>query len=148
VEIYDTQDNLTTATPRLTNISSRGQVGTGENLMIGGFVVSGDQPKQLLIRGVGPGLVPHGIDQSQVLADPVIYLYKDSAVIATNDNWGSAGDGAAISATADVLGAFPLTAGSKDAAMLVTLQPGRYTVMVAGANSTSGVALVELYEVQ
>ncbi|MBS0631586.1 MAG: immunoglobulin domain-containing protein [Verrucomicrobia bacterium] len=148
VEIYDTQDNLTTTTPRLTNISSRGQVGTGENLMIGGFVVSGDQPKQLLIRGVGPGLVPHGIDQSQVLADPVIYLYKDSAVIATNDNWGSAGDGAAISATAAVVGAFPLTAGSKDAAMLVTLQPGRYTVMVAGANSTSGVALVELYEVQ
>jgi hypothetical protein len=146
VEIYDSAAALDPTTPRMVNISSRGYVGTGNDVLIGGFVVTGDQPRQVLIRGVGPTLTTLGVT-APVLVDPILSLYHGGTVINQNDNWGTAGDGTAISATASAVGAFALPSGSKDAALLTALQPGVYTVIVSGANNTTGIALVEIYEV-
>jgi hypothetical protein len=146
VEIYDSAAALDPSTPRMVNISSRGFVGTGDNVLIGGFVVTGNQPRQVLIRGVGPTLATLGVT-APVLSDPIITLNHGGTVINQNDNWGSAGDGTAISSTATAVGAFALPSGSKDASVLTALQPGAYTVIVSGANNTTGIALVEIYEV-
>lgn len=143
VEVYDVSGG---AQSRLINISSRGHVGTGANVAIPGFVVAGNGPRTLLIRGVGPTLGAFGV--SNVLADPNITLVgANQAVIAQNDNWGAAADPAAISAAATAVSAFGLGAGSADAAMVVTVPPGLYTVLVSGANNSTGNALVEVYEV-
>ncbi len=146
VEIYDSTPTLGPTTPRIVNISSRGLVGTGDNLLIGGFALTGDQPRQVLIRGVGPTLSTLGVT-GMVLADPIISLYHNGTVINQNDNWGSAGDGTALSTAASAVGAFTLPTGSKDAALLTALQPGVYSVIVAGVGNTTGIALVEIYEV-
>jgi hypothetical protein len=146
VEIYDATAALDPTAPRMVNISSRGFVGTGNDVLIGGFVVTGDQPRQVLIRGVGPTLATLGVT-APVLADPLLSLYRNGTAINQNDNWGSAGDGAALSAAATAVGAFALPGGSKDAALLTALQPGVYSVIVSGVGNTTGIALVEIYEV-
>ncbi len=154
VEVYDVTGATSDATKQLVNISTRGYVGTGDDVMIGGFVIRGTQPKRLLIRGVGPGLVP--LHVSGVLSDPVLTVYDaKNAVVAQNDNWGTpravSGSDAPVSAT-DIsaavasVGAFGLPAGSKDAAAILTLPPGAYTAIVTGANGGTGSALVEVYE--
>ncbi len=142
VEAYDF-DGPTTAS-RLINLSVRTQVGTGENILIVGFVVEGNAPKQILLRAVGPGLAQFGV--GGVLADPRLSLFSSGVSTATqvNDNWGGS---AALSAAFTATGAFGLASVSKDAALLVTLQPGAYTAQVSGVGDTTGVALVEVYEV-
>jgi hypothetical protein len=101
----------------------------------------------MLIRGVGPALAAFGV--SGVLADPQIAVYSGSTQIASDDNWETGTSTAAqISAATAQVGEFPLAAGSKDAALLVTLQPGTYTVIVSGVGSTTGVALIEIYDTQ
>ena len=85
---------------------------------------------------------------SGVLAEPVIALFAGSESFARNTGWNSAANATEIRATAARVGAFALTEGSRDSAMLVSLSPGAYTVQVSGANGTTGVALVEVYEVQ
>jgi len=124
---------------RLVNISSRTGVGTDANVMIAGFVVGGGTPKKVLIRAVGPGLGQFNL--GGLLADPVLELHDANSVIATNDNWSST-DATAMSDA----GAFALTPGSKDAALVATLNPGAYTAIVSGVNRTSGLALVEVYD--
>ena len=145
VEIYDATVTLDNTSPRLVNISTRGVVGTGASVMIPGFVITGATAKTVLIRCVGPTLANYGV--TGTLADPIIYL-NDShgTVINQNDNWGTAGDAALITSAAATTGAFALAPGSKDSALLVTLPPGSYTVTVNGVNATTGVALVEVYE--
>lgn len=140
-EIYDA-DALTSPT-RLINVSTRGTV-TADGLTPG-FVITGTSPKQLLIRAVGPGLTAFGV--GGVLADPtltIIPLSRDFSISSNND-WSDSGR-AAIEAAAVSAGAFPLTAGSKDAAVLVRLPPGGYTAVVTGVGGTTGVALVEVYD--
>ncbi|HVU24626.1 MAG TPA: MBG domain-containing protein [Opitutus sp.] len=146
-EIYDASENPQADYQRLINISARGDVGTGANVLIGGLVITGNSPKQVLIRGVGPTLATQGIQTP--LADPVLKVFKGSTVIAKNDNWDAdAAAGAAVAAAAAETGAFALPAGSKDAALIVNLAPGLYTVHVLpAANTTPGIALVEVYEV-
>lgn len=142
VEVYDVSGG---AASKLINISSRGYVGSGANVAIPGFVVSGSGSRTLLIRGIGPRLANYGV--SNVLADPNITLVgANQTVLAQNDNWGAVADPAALAAAMASVGAFSLTAGSADAAMLVTVPPGMYTVVVAGANNSTGNALVEVYE--
>jgi hypothetical protein len=121
----------------LANISTRGKVETGDNVMIGGFVVGGADPTKVLVRAIGPSLAQSGV--AQPLADPVLEL-RDSngGLIATNDNWGSSQQ-AAIKAT----GLQPKD--SHESAILKTLSPGSYTAIVKGQNNTTGVALVEVY---
>ncbi len=149
VEIYDadpapTGSAVTTA-PRLINTAVRAQVGTGANVLIPGLVVSEGAAKTVLIRAVGPGLTAFGVGGA--LAQPVITLFAGSEAFVTNTGWGNAANAADIRATAVRVGAFALAENSRDSALLVSLSPGPYTVQVSGANGTSGVALVEVYEV-
>lgn len=141
VELYDADPPGSTS--RLVNISARAWVGTGDETLIPGFVIEGDVALTMLIRGVGPRLLDFGV--AGVLADPVMTLYRGSEAIAANDNWEQNPDPGALLAAADDAGAFPLSPGGADAALLVTLSPGLYSVQVAGRNETTGVALVELY---
>lgn len=142
IEIYDA-DTSNAATSRIINISTRGQVGAGENL-IAGFVISGDQRKRLLIRAVGPSLANFGI--SGTLADPRIDILSGTTAIATNNDWTETAVAAQVNAVTPAVGAFPLNANSRDAALVVQLNPGSYTVQVTGAGGLGGTALVEIYD--
>lgn len=141
-EIYDADTPLARA--ELVNLSTLGFVGSGENLLTAGFVISGNAPKRLLVRAVGPGLAPFGV--ADVLADPQLALLPQgsSEPLAMNDNWV---DQQSVRAAFSVAGAFSLPGNSRDAALVVTLQPGAYTVVVSSViASETGVALVELYD--
>jgi len=155
-EIYDASLNPQADYQRLVNISSRGSITSTAQQLTGGFVFGGNSPKKILVRAVGPGLIPYGV--SGTLTDPVLKLYNSSSsVIASNDNWENAtaidasqvaASAAEISAAASATGAFPLVSGSKDAALLITLPPGVYTATVNSASSSAtGVTLIEIYEV-
>ncbi len=140
-ELYDT---LPGSGARLANVSARSQVNTGGDILIAGFSITGNLPQTVLIRGIGPSLTALGV--TGVLTDPRLALFRATAKLDENDDWGSAGSATLASAFARV-GAFPLSgSGSKDAALLVTLAPGGYTAQVSGANSTTGIALIEVYE--
>jgi sugar lactone lactonase YvrE len=139
IEAYDTTGGTAA---RLINVSARNQVGTGGDVLIAGFVINGTGTKQLLIRGVGPGLGQFGV--TGFLADPKIQVYDSkNAEVASNDNWT-----ASLATTFSSVGAFNLPANSKDAALLVTLAAGAsYTVIVSGADGGTGDGIVEIYEV-
>jgi hypothetical protein len=145
LEVYDTDPG---SSSRLVNVSARMNVSAGEGTLIAGLIISGPTPKTLLIRDVGPTLSNFAV--TGVLADPTITLYSGQTVIATNDNWETGASTAAqITTASNKVGAFPLPAGSKDSSLLVTLpQAGAYTVLLTGAGNTTGVALVEIYEVE
>jgi hypothetical protein len=128
----------------LIDISTRAEVGTGANIEIAGFVITGTEAKTVLIRASGPALAGFGV--SGALPDPMLTLYQGSAAMASNTGWGTAGNSAAIASTAAEVGAFAWAAGSADSAILTTLQPGAYTAEVAGATGDTGVALVEVYD--
>jgi hypothetical protein len=141
VELYDA---ASTTAARLVNVSARTAVGTGESALLAGFAVTGNAKRTVLIRAIGPTLVAFGA--TGVLADPRLELVAAGAStpLATNDDWGG---GANLTAAFAAVGAFPLGANAKDAALLVTLDPGSYSVQVAGVGGTTGEALVEIYEV-
>lgn len=142
-EVYDANPTSTATT--LANFSLRTQVGSDANILIAGFVVGGELPVKVLIRGIGPTLAQFGV--AAPLADPQLKVFNSaSTVIASNDNW-SDGDSTTIAATAQAVGAFALPVGSRDAALLLTLPPGAYTAQISGAASTTGVGLIELYAV-
>jgi hypothetical protein len=143
VEVYE----VTPDAGHLINISTRASVGTGGMILIGGFVIGGTQSSQLLIRGVGPGLAPFGV--SGALSQPVLSVYDSGGnLVAVNVGWsnGSSEDAVAIARAETASGAFALTPGSADSAVLVTLSPGQYTAQVTGVNGSTGVALVEIYQ--
>lgn len=152
VEAYDL-DTISSTTTRAINISTRGQVGTGDSILIAGLVVQGQSSRTLLIRGIGPALGAFGL--TGTLADPVVKVFTaEGVLLASNDNWSEttlannrAIDASEVQTASAAVGAFPLAAGSKDAALLITLIPGNYTIQVSGANNTTGVALVEAYDV-
>ncbi len=145
MEAYDAATTTTAA--RLVNLSARTQVGTGAAILIAGFSITGDASKQVLIRAVGPSLVPFGV--TGVMADPQLALFRQGSATAIqqNDNWLAAPNVAQIGLVGAQVGAFALPANSRDAALLVTLEPGAYTAQVSGVGNTAGVALVEIYEV-
>jgi hypothetical protein len=140
--------------PRLINISSRAYVGTGANLEIAGFVVSGPPGSSdtVLIRGIGPSLAQFGV--SGALANPVLTLFDSSGEqIATDETWAANSDFSQIISAESTTGAFPLSYSSGDSALVVSLAPGSYTAEVSatanftGVINTPGVALAEVYEV-
>lgn len=142
VEVYEADDNSN----RIVNLSSRAFVGTGASIAIGGISVQGEKPRQFLIRGVGPALRAFGVNSA--LGDPVLTLTTAlGTIVATNDDWGSATNAFEIITTSATVGAFALPSGSKDAVILISLAPGNYTALISGANDTTGIALVEVYEV-
>jgi hypothetical protein len=148
IELYDTAG--TPEGPRLANISTRGHVGAGGDVLIPGFVISNEGARTLLIRAVGPTLGAFGVGDA--LADPQLTLYRrerdgtDTAIFANND-WGTSPAADSLGEVAASVGAFPLPAGSKDATLLATLQPGAYTAHVSGVGGLTGTALVEIYVV-
>lgn len=144
-EIYDaTSEGARGAgTPRLSNLAARHQVERGGDVLIAGFSIGGETAKTVLLRGVGPSLAAFGV--SGGLADPIIELYLSRTLLHVNDDWGGEGLIARVAASVH---AFALAGpDSKDAALLVTLPPGSYTLRVRGANDSAGVALAEIYEV-
>jgi autotransporter-associated beta strand protein len=129
VEVYDL---ATEVSAKLANISSRGFVETGDNVMIGGFI-AGNQATHVIVRAIGPSLTQSGVPNA--LADPTLELHNaQGAVVAFNNDWQET-DQAAIEAT-----------GEKESAIFATLAPGNYTAIVRGLNDTTGVGLVEVYD--
>ena len=133
---------------RIVNFSARAVSGPGNETLIMGFVVAGDG-KNLLVRGIGPGLAAYGV--ANPLADPMLTLYGVGGVVsASNDDWQTNTAGASnatlIASTAERVGAFPLAAGSKDSSLLYTVNNGAHTTGLLRPNSTTGVALTEVYD--
>jgi hypothetical protein len=159
-EIYDADSSTTS---RLVNLSSRSSVTPADGAFITGFVVSGGT-KNLLVRGLGPALTQFGV--TGVLPDPLVSVYDaQGRLVTTNDNWSNANaDGltsantAALTALSAQVSAFPLTPGSTDAALSISLAPGAYTVQISAAPPAGvagpagtvpaaiGAAMLEVYE--
>jgi M6 family metalloprotease-like protein len=141
-ELYDSSGPAFTAvTPRLINVSVLKQIGAG---LTTGFVVDGVTPVKVLVRAIGPTLGEAPFNVPDVLKNPQLALFRDGTKLAENDDWG--GGPSLVTASASV-GAFPIPSTSLDAALIVTLAPGSYTAQVSGVGGTTGVALVEVYEV-
>jgi hypothetical protein len=128
---------------RLTNVSLRNQVGTGENILIMGFVLAGAGPVRLLVRAVGPGLQQFNV--SGVLARPVMTVYRNGNPIRSNAGWTTEGLTQDLVVAAQSVGAFPLPAASADSAVVLTADPGPYTVQISGMNGATGEVLSEIY---
>jgi Matrixin len=134
-ELYD----LHTTGGRAGNISTRGQVLSGDNLLIGGFIIGGTDSKTIVARGIGPSLGAAGV--ANPLADPFLELRDSNGdLVQSNDDWQQSADAAAISA----IGLAPTD--PKEAALLATLTPGSYTALVSGVNGAAGIGLVEVYD--
>ena len=140
IEVYDTNP---AAASQLANISTRGFVQTGENVMIGGFMLGGTPgSSRVAIRGLGPSLASFGL--SNVLADPTLELHDgNGAIIISNDDWQS-----------DPISAGQLTANGlapsnpKEAGIFTTLAPGTYTAVLEGKSATTGIGLIEVYNLK
>lgn len=130
---------------RTVNLSTRARVRPGAGALVGGFVVQGAASKRMLIRAIGPALGGFGV--AGALADPVLTLYAGTSILASNDRWDAGRDSAAVAAAASRAGAFALAARSEDAALLITLPPGAYTVEIKGKGDSEGIALLEIYEI-
>lgn len=154
-EIYDASENPNSQYQRLVNISSRGNVTGGEGVLVGGFIVTGNSPKRVLVRGIGPTLADYGV--SGALANPQLKVYnQDQQVVAINDDWSTpatvfpnqrTATAAEIDSANTAVGAFALGADSEDAALIITLRPGAYTVEISAADAGTGNALIEIYEI-
>ena len=122
------------------NLSTRGTVSSGDNVLINGFIITGTDPKTVVLRALGPSLSDFGL--SGVLADPVLSVYNSSGtLVATNDNW-QTDLGSAFMAQNGFAPGNP----SESAALVQNLAPGAYTAVVRGKNSTQGISLAEVYE--
>lgn len=141
-EVYDA--DIDSSPVRVINVSTLGFVGTGENVLTPGFVIRGTGAKSVLIRAVGPGLAQLGV--GGLLNDPQFSVFPSGSdvAIATNNDWGGT---ATLKTAFAAAGAFSLAAdNSKDAAIVLTLPPGGYTVVTFGVANTTGTALVEVYD--
>jgi hypothetical protein len=154
VELYDA--DLGAPVSHLSNLSARSFVNTGSGVLVAGFVIAGASSETILIRGIGPALAAFGI--SGALAAPQLTLFdSNDAVVATNTGWGAspilgpstvaAGVRSATTPIMNAVDAFSLPTGSSDCAMVVTLPPGAYTAQVSGLVQTTGIGLVEIYDV-
>ncbi|MFO1449916.1 MAG: delta-60 repeat domain-containing protein [Opitutaceae bacterium] len=126
-------------------LSARGPVAAGADALIAGIVITGDAPRTMLVRGIGPGLASFGV--ADALSEARVTLFDSTGQpLAENAAWSRLPTAQAeLASAASVVGAFPLSAGSGDAALLITLAPGSYTVQITGAAATKGSALIELY---
>jgi hypothetical protein len=130
------------APDKVANISTRARIGTGENVGIGGFIVTGTAPKKIIVRAVGPSLQASGLPASETLSDPRIELHDSTgALIAHNNNWRDSQEN-------DIASSGLSMGHDLEAAVLVTVPPGLYTAVVAGADGGEGVALVEAYDLE
>jgi hypothetical protein len=138
IGVYEVDD----PTIPLINISTRGRVGTGDDVMIGGFVVQGTGPQTVAIVGTGPSLTAYGV--TAPLANPAIHLVRasDQAIIASNDDWQTDPQGSQQLLAAGFAPSDPLEAG-----LYVTLPPGAYTAILSGSGGATGVGVIGVYRV-
>ena len=144
VEVYDLSPSLQSI---LGNISTRSFVQTGNDVMIGGFIVQGTQPKNVIIRAIGPELSQYGVPNP--LADPTLELHNGTGgLIASNDNWQHTIIGGVITQdqVQNIQNSGHAPADASESAIIANLPPGNYTAIVRGVNNTTGVALVEVYD--
>ena len=140
IPIHLESTKFPTVGPQALNLSTRGLVATGDNVLIGGFIVSGTEPKRMVLRALGPSLSGFGL--SDVLRDPVLRVYDSSgSLVASNDNWQSDPNHFVLTANG-LAPANPL-----EPAIARNLVPGAYTAIVSGKDATPGIALVELYDI-
>jgi len=144
VEVYDLSND---ASSILGNISTRSFVQTGDNVMIGGFIVQGTGAKRVIIRAIGPELTQYGVPDA--LANPRLELHDGTgALIASNDNWQTTIIGGIITTNQvrDIINSGYAPSDGRESAIIAELPPGNYTAIVRGVNDTTGVALVEVYD--
>jgi hypothetical protein len=137
----------TTTSPYLGNISTRAFVQTGDNVMIGGFIVQGTIAKSVIIRAIGPELSQYGVPNR--LADPTLELHDGTgALIGSNDNWQTTIIGGLIASdqVSAIQNSGHAPTAASESAIVANLPPGNYTAIVRGVSSTTGVALVEVYD--
>jgi hypothetical protein len=146
VESYDLSPETSSI---LGNISTRSFVQTDDNVMIGGFIVQGTQPKRVILRAIGPELSRFGV--TDVLVDPTLELYDGThTLIASNDNWPHTIIGGVITSDQvhEIRSSGYAPGDGRESAIIADLPPGNYTAIVRGVNNTTGVALVEVYDLE
>ena len=144
VEVYDLSPGVQSV---LSNVSTRSLVETGDNVIIGGFIIQGTQPKDVIIRGIGPELSQYGV--ATPLADPTLELHDaNETVIASNDNWQHTIIGGIVTddQVQNIQNSGHAPGDASESAIIANLPPGNYTAIVHGVNNTTGVALVEVYD--
>jgi hypothetical protein len=144
VEVYDLS---TDASSILRNISSRAFVQTGDNVMIGGFIVPGTATKRVIVRAIGPDLTRYGVPNA--LADPTLELHdSNGALIASNNNWMQTIIGGIITSNQfrEIHDSGYAPSDGRESAIIADLPAGNYTAIVRGVNNMMGVALVEIYD--
>jgi len=142
---------MTVGTPptALVSIAARAHSGTGNNVAIGGFAISGPAPRRVLIRAVGYSLAFQGLPSNEVMADPVVEVYRGQALIASNDDFVDTSAEDAVSYHGAVVGAFKIPPiDKKSAALVLTLEPGAYSFVAKGASDTTGIVLLEVYDAE
>jgi hypothetical protein len=145
VTIVDDDPQAQPAPARALNISTRASVQTGDRILIGGFIITGNanQMKYVVVRGLGPSLAENGIPANQALADPVLQLNRaDGSILAINDNWKDdpANEG-------QIGNTIYRPKDDREAAVLIALPPGAYTAFVTGKNQTQGIGMVEVFDI-
>jgi hypothetical protein len=124
----------------IVNLSTRADVETSDNVVIGGFIIGGDQPTKVMIRAIGPSLTQYGV--SAALLDPMLELHDcNGSLIGQNDNWRS-------DQQQQIIASGLAPSDDRESAIIATLQPSGYTAIVRGTNNTTGVALVEVYALE
>jgi DNA-binding beta-propeller fold protein YncE len=136
VEVYDFD---TASTAKLANIATRGFVNTGDNVMIGGFIVGGGEPAKILVRAIGPSLAAFGVQGA--LPATTLELHDANGAVISNEGWRNTQEAEIIATTIP-------PSNDNEAAILATLVPGNYTAIVRGKNNTTGIGLVEAYNIQ
>jgi hypothetical protein len=149
LEVYDADP--ATHPSKFVNIATRANATTGNGVTIGGFVISGSLPKQVLVRALGSTLRSLGVPAADVLEDPTVELHGTVNGVPTklgeNDNWGTNANAALITSVGNRIGATPIhSTDTTSAALLVTLNPGVYSFIASGKSGASGVVLVEVYD--
>jgi hypothetical protein len=128
------------ASPALVNLATRMRVQTGDNVLIGGFILTGSVPKKVILRAIGPSLTANNQPLPGRLADPTLTLFDSAGALATNDDWMTSPQKQQI-----IDSTIPPT-DPKESAIVATLQPGNYTAIMSGANGATGIGVVELYD--
>jgi len=144
VEAYDLNPNVDSI---LANLSTRASVQTGDNIMIGGFIVQGNQPKRVILRAIGPELSQYGVPNP--MANPTLELHDGpGALIASNNDWQQTIIGGIITQNQvqDIQNSGHAPTDARESAIIATLLPGNYTAIMRGVDNTTGVALVEVYD--
>src|SRR5206468_9557087 len=149
VALAEAYDLSPEANSTLGNISTRSFVQTGDNVMIGGFIVQGTQPKRVILRAIGPELSAPPFNIPNALANPTLELHDHTgALIASNDNWQHTIIGGIITSDQrrDIQNSGYAPGDPRESAIIAELPAGNYTAILRGVNDTTGVALVEVYD--